>query len=190
MEARSTNLYIEAMEAPFGHIEGIASGPHCASKQLRLPFPHIQRLSRRWRKGKGGRSRATPLPPRRHRHKVLSCGSGGGGGAVKVNVNDGNGVPLRTPTSGPMGEAARVATLSGRTGTVATSAWAPPATRRSLSGPTGGVLSCREAPSGCPTRQSRGSLAPSAGLAVAGPVIWRGPSFGGGGRTRRTTRKR
>jgi hypothetical protein len=42
---------------------------------------------------------------------------------------------------------------------------------------------------------SRSSLAPSAGLAVAGPVIWRSPSFGGGppslgGRTRRTTRKR
>ena len=97
-----------------------------------------------------------PPPPRRRRHEVLSCGGGGGGGAVNVNVNDGDGVPLRTPTSGPMGEAARVATRPGRTGTVATSAWAPPATRRSLSGPTGGVLSCREAPSGCPTRPHPG----------------------------------
>ena len=28
----------EAMEAPFGHIEGIASGPIHTSEQLRLPF--------------------------------------------------------------------------------------------------------------------------------------------------------
>ena len=40
-----------------------------------------------------------------------------------------------------------------------------------------------------PARSPRGSLAPPAGLAVAGPVIRRrAPSFGGG--TRRTTRKR
>jgi hypothetical protein len=52
------------------------------------------------------------------------------------------------------------------TGTGATSAWAPPATRRSLSGPTGGVLSCREVPSGCPPSPPRGSLVPPAGLAV------------------------
>ena len=32
------NLWIEAMEAPFWHIKGIASGTHYASEQLRLPF--------------------------------------------------------------------------------------------------------------------------------------------------------
>jgi hypothetical protein len=38
MQVRVTNLYIEAMEAPFGHIKWRTSGPHYASEQLRLPF--------------------------------------------------------------------------------------------------------------------------------------------------------
>ncbi len=38
MEERVANLYIEAMEAPFQHIKWIASGPHSASEQLRIPF--------------------------------------------------------------------------------------------------------------------------------------------------------
>ena len=38
MEERAANLNIEAMEAPFRHIKWIASGPHYASEQLRLPF--------------------------------------------------------------------------------------------------------------------------------------------------------
>ncbi len=44
MAVRVTNLYIEAMEARFGHIKWIASGPHHASQQLRLPF-HISKGS-------------------------------------------------------------------------------------------------------------------------------------------------
>jgi hypothetical protein len=38
MEVRVANLYSGSMEAPFGHIKGIASGPHYASEKLRLPF--------------------------------------------------------------------------------------------------------------------------------------------------------
>jgi hypothetical protein len=38
MEVRAANLYSGSMEAPFGHIKWIASGPPYASEKLRLPF--------------------------------------------------------------------------------------------------------------------------------------------------------
>ena len=33
-----TNLWVQGMKAPLRHIKGIASGSHCASEKIRLPF--------------------------------------------------------------------------------------------------------------------------------------------------------
>ena len=122
--------------------------------------------SRRWRKGKGAGAR--PLPPAAAAATLTNRGGGGGGGGVqrrrrrflsepRPRAQWGR-LPGRRPASGGLGQG--------------TTCWG---ITRNQAVQMRAVWGCSrgEAPSGCPPSLPRSSLAPPAGLAVAGPVIWR-----------------
>ena len=109
--------------------------------------------SRRWRRGKGGwGSKTTPPPPppptRRCWCRVVAA-------AAAAAMTMTSSLPLGSPTSGPWGEAVRMADRPG--GTVA---WTNTRAGRSIYGPPGGVLDGGTHRVPCPVRPGVARLQP------------------------------